>query len=258
MGCKCLYERKNIFSSSFFQENRKRIIEENKIDKPVKVVPLGVNREIFTPLGKYQEKHPTIFRFLNMGKFELRKGHMELVDWFNKAFSTYDDVELIMAIHNRFIPEQVDEFEKYVKTLRLGHKIQIIKNPLRTQYDVATLMNQCDCGIFPSKAEGWNLELLECMSMGLPVIATNYSGHTEFCTEFNSMLIDVDEVEPAFHEPWFYGQGNWAKLGKKQEEQCIDYMKTVFSMEGIFNNQCEQTANNFSWSNSADKLLEAI
>ena len=52
---------------------------------------------------------------------------------------------------------------------------------VNTSEEVARIMGQVDCGVFPARGEGWNLELLEMMSMGKPVIATNYSGHTQFC-----------------------------------------------------------------------------
>ena len=58
-------------------------------------------------------------------------------------------------------------------------------------------MAGADCGIFLSRAEGWNLGLLEMMAMGKPVITTNYSGHTEFATPANALLVEVPEVEPA-------------------------------------------------------------
>ena len=66
----------------------------------------------------------------------------------------------------------------------------------------------------PVPREGWNLGLLECMSVGLNVIATAYSAHTEFATEANCRLVRVDETEPAHDGQWCKGQGNWAKLGR--------------------------------------------
>ncbi len=56
----------------------------------------------------------------------------------------------------------------------LARKVQLVPR-VATQRDVAALLAECDCGVFPSRAEGWNLGLLECMSVGLNVIATNYS-----------------------------------------------------------------------------------
>ena len=68
-------------------------------------------------------------------------------------------------------------------------------------------MSQTDCGVFPARAEGWNLELLEMMSCGKNVIATNYSSHTEFCNSENCMLVETTELEDAHDGKWFRGQG---------------------------------------------------
>ena len=83
---------------------------------------------------------------------------------------------------------------------------------METQQEVYNIMSQVDCGVFPSRGEGWNLELLEMMAVGKHVIATDYSAHTEFCTEENCGLIPINTTEPAFDGKWFFGQGNWAEM----------------------------------------------
>ena len=72
----------------------------------------------------------------------------------------------------------------------LGNKIRMIPRQ-KTQNDVYNIMIQTDCGVFPARAEGWNLELLEMMACGKQVIATNYSAHTEFCNPDNCRLINT-------------------------------------------------------------------
>ena len=66
-------------------------------------------------------------------------------------------------------------------------------------------MSKVDVGIFPSRAEGWNLEILELMSCGKHIITTNYSAHTEFCNKENALLVDIDELETAYDGKWFLG-----------------------------------------------------
>ena len=133
---------------------------------------------------------------------------------------------------------------------------------MNTQWDIADIMSQCDVGIFPSRAEGWGLEILECMSMGLPVIATNCTGQTEFINDKNAFLVETDELEPAVHRPWFYGQGNWHKLGQSQKEQCIEYMKHLYKEKldnGKLNNEEGiLTSKVFSWHNSAINLIKGL
>jgi glycosyltransferase involved in cell wall biosynthesis len=45
---------------------------------------------------------------------------------------------------------------------------------------LARLYRAADAFVLPTRGEGWGRPLLEAMVMGVPVIATNWSGHTEF------------------------------------------------------------------------------
>ena len=59
----------------------------------VYIIPLGVNRDIFSPRPiDNQENNATIF--FNCGKWEVRKGHDLIAKAFNKAFSSEDNVAL--------------------------------------------------------------------------------------------------------------------------------------------------------------------
>ena len=123
-------------------------------------------------------------------------------------------------------------------------------------------MKQVDCGVFLSRAEGWNLELLELMSCGKHVIATNYSGHTEFCNAENSMLIHIHEKEDAVDNRWFFGQGQWAKIGDKEIKQTTLYMSAIHRAKQrgdlFVNDECVKTAEKFSWDNTAKEIINAI
>ncbi len=180
----------------------KGIVEREILNKPVHVVPLGVNTDIFYP---GEEEHKP-YRFFNIGKTEVRKGHDVLIECFNRAFEKSDNVELHMKWHNPFYnQEQNAAWHNLYKQSKLGDKV-IFHPPGESHSSVADLMRSCDCGVFPARAEGWNLELLESMACGKPVITTNYSAHTEFCTNYNSRLIEIDELEPAFDGVWFHNQ----------------------------------------------------
>ena len=131
-----------------------------------------------------------------------------------------------------------------------------------TQLDVAALLADCDCGVFPSRAEGWNLGLLECMSVGLNVIATNYSAHTEFVKPANCRLVHIDETEPPAHRRMCLGHGNWAKLGPSQMEQMVHHLREVHRLkqEGACarNNAGIATAKEFTWRRTAEAVLRAV
>ena len=127
-----------------------------------------------------------------------------------------------------------------------------------THQEIASLIANADCGLYPSRAEGWNMELLETMSMNKPVITTNYSAHTEFCNKENSYLIDITETEKAYDGKAFIGKGNWAKIGQNEFDQILDYMRYVYNNHIITNNQGINTAKIYSWKNTADTIFKCI
>lgn len=221
----------------------------------ITTVPLGVDVELFKPSLTNNKNKSTIF--FNCGKWEVRKGHDILCEVFCEAFSKEDDVELWMMCSNPFLNEsQASDWHKMYKNSKLGDKVKFIDR-VNTPQEVYNIMKHIDCGVFPSRAEGWNLELLEVMSCGKQVIATNYSAHTEFCNSRNTLLVDIEETELAFDGIWFNGNGNWAKIGNNQKEQLISHMKDIHKMkqqEGTvtINNEGVITAQNYNWNNTGD------
>ena len=199
--------------------------------------------------------------FINIGKWEVRKGHDILVRAFNKAFSKTDKVKLLMMNKNPFLnPEQEKEWINLYKNSKLGEKIKILDR-VNTHSELANIMDSSDCGVFPSRGEGWNLELLEMMSCGKHVIATDYSAHTEFCNEYNCHLIEITSTEKAQDGLWFHGQGNWAKIGDRQIDQLVDIMRKVhedIQKGNVYNEEGRLTAERFSWRNSSQKIMEGL
>lgn len=236
----------------------KSIIEQNKINTHTEIVPLGVDREIFNENNNLTRAETVFF---NAGKWEIRKGHDVLIECFNRAFSQKDNVTLWLMCSNPFLPNNGEEWVKRAKSSPLGHKIQIIpRQP--DQKSVYNIMRQVDCGVFPARAEGWNLELLELLSCGKNVITTNYSAHSQFCTPANSLLIEIDELEPAVDKIWFHGQGLWAKIGESEKEHIIEDMRQVHKVKQSvgfsLNIQGVETAKKLTWDNTAQKILSFI
>lgn len=56
--------------------------------------------------------------------------------------------------------------------------------------DLWALLNVSDCYLSPHRSEGFGLTLLEAMALGKAVIATRYSGNTDFMTDANSFPLD--------------------------------------------------------------------
>jgi glycosyltransferase involved in cell wall biosynthesis len=238
----------------------RRIIHEQipwHLDSQIHVVPCGVDMEIFNRAKNKPNEHKCIF--FNCGKWEIRKGHDILHRAFKDAFSGDESVELWMMAENPFFKHE----EKQQWESRYQHKnIRLIPR-VQFQEQVADIMAQVYCGVFPSRSEGWNLEALELMAMGKQVIITNATAHTEFCTEQNSLLIDFDSQEPMYDGKWFVGDnGTWGEWNDFAYDQLVSHLKCVY--ETWKDNPCKansqgiKTAREFSWENSAQKILNII
>jgi len=240
-----------------------------KLPPKTHVVPLGVDAELFPPAPARQDDKTIFF---NCGKWEKRKGHDVLIECFNRAFREDDNVELWMMCDNPFIGDSNEKWRSLYKTSPLGSKIKIIPRQ-HSQQDVYSIMSRTDCGVFPARAEGWNLEALEMLACGKNIITTDYSAHQEFCNKDNSFLIDINEKEMAHDGVFFDGMvGKWASLGDKQKEQLVEHMRMVHGIKQQYvngwdtqmrefssiNHQGIKTAQQFTWKNTANKIMETL
>ena len=144
--------------------------------------------------------------------------------------------------------------------MRYSHpKVKLLPRAT-THKDVYNVMCAADAGVFPSRAEGWNLEALEMMAVGRQVIITDYSAHTEYCNSENSSLITITEEEEAFDGKWFHGGGKWAKFGDLQIKQLASHMKQIHAAKksgfNLYNQAGVNTAQQYTWNNTAAKMTE--
>ncbi len=243
------------------------VVASSGIDVPTFVAPLGVDRSVFheaiaegQPADQSREPGPTIF--VNNGKWEWRKGHDFLLQAFCNAFTPRDNVLLKLLCHNFGLSDEANNsWAKLFLDSNIGTKLRIVPR-LANQQQVAALLAGCDCGVFPSRAEGWNLGLLECMSVGLSVIATNYSAHTEFVDHTNSRLVQIEETEPARNDEWLLGDGKWAKLGPSQMEQMVDHLREVHRLKqqgSLARNEAGiSTAKSLTWRRTTEAVLRSV
>lgn len=244
----------------------KKVIEHAGINRRVNVIPLGVDPDVFYIDEQARANRPYWNRdatvFINAGKWEVRKGHNELLEAFCKAFTPQDNVELRMLNHNPFIGLENENWKaKYISS-PMGSKIRILPRA-DSQASMRVLFNQADFGVFPSHAEGWNLEPLELMACGVPSIVTNYSGHTEFCDQSNSLLLEPNGMQKAQDGKWFHGEGEWCSY---DIDELVELLRAAHKMKQerydddykVMSIACSATAEQFTWDNAVDKILGVL
>jgi glycosyltransferase involved in cell wall biosynthesis len=85
------------------------------------------------------------------------------------------------------------EFAQMQECAKGDPRIIFIDRHLTTE-ETRALMQCADCYVSLHRSEGLGLGMAESMYLGKPVIATAYSGNTEFMNEHNACLIDYQEI----------------------------------------------------------------
>jgi glycosyltransferase involved in cell wall biosynthesis len=233
----------------------KNVVLDHFPNKEIHVVPLGVNRNIFNEEGTVKTEK-TIF--LNIGKMEYRKGHDVLPEIFNLAFGPKDNIELWMMSDSIFNDPLMYNSMKTEYHQKLAGRIKFLPS-VKSSYQVANIIRKADCFISASRAEGWNLPLLESLSCGIMGIATDYSGQTEFTNTQNCLIVNVIEKEKAVDNVWFHGQGNWAKIDNDQVDQFVEHVRHIHKLkqsgQNLLNKNGIETAKVFSWEKTAERIM---
>ena len=238
----------------------REVCRANGLDTmPIHVVPLGADPGVYHPdVPAVRRGDETVF--LHVGKLEARKGQQELLRAFEAAFTPADPVRLVLACHNPFLSR--DAFEAQLAPFRrspMARRITLQTTELPTATDVASLMASADCGVFPARAEGWNLELVEMLAMAKPVIATHATAHTAYLTPENARLITLGAPEPASAGGLL---GQWGSWGDAQHEQLVTALREVHAAKQAdrlgLNLAGLATARSLTWDASAEALVQAL
>jgi glycosyltransferase involved in cell wall biosynthesis len=227
------------------------------------VVPHGINIRDFDRKDKLSSlKTKKSFKFLNVSIAHHRKNIGILVDAYYSAFSSSDDVCLIIktTLKKPKFKFECDIAKEIVK-IQKKHKgrdlpqIEIVQK----KYDsLIPLYNSCDSLVSATSAEGFGLPFLEAMAAGLPVIAPNCSGHLDFLNDKNSLLVDVREIDAGDkYQYWKASPG--AKVWIPEVEDLADKMKKMYlnrsAISDEFSEERKKTLEKFTWENAANKIL---
>jgi glycosyltransferase involved in cell wall biosynthesis/ADP-heptose:LPS heptosyltransferase/ubiquinone/menaquinone biosynthesis C-methylase UbiE/Tfp pilus assembly protein PilF len=147
----------------------------------VRVIPNGVDLKKFRP-GVRPLALPTKkkFKFLFVGGTIYRKGPDVLLEAFTQAFTSADDVCLVVKDFggDSFYQGQTAEAAIHALQQKPGAPEIIYLQEELASEQMPSLYAACDCFVLPYRGEGFGMPVLEAMACGLPVIVTG-GGATE-------------------------------------------------------------------------------
>jgi glycosyltransferase involved in cell wall biosynthesis len=115
--------------------------------------------------------------------------------------------------------------EELRSAVQHDERIEIIEETLSRE-EMLSLMGAADCYVSLHRSEGFGLGMAEAMALGKPVIATDYSGNTDFLTEKTGYPIPYTLRKVAPDEYIHTEDQVWAE---PDEDACADAMRHVFS-----------------------------
>ncbi len=201
---------------------------------PVVKIPIAIDFDV-NNLSKYNRKYfglpekafAFIFTFDVGSEIGGRKNSLGVIEAFKNAFASDDEsVCLIIKTAPRTSEENNPKHKEILDKLykEAEQKNIIVYNKTLTDDEMKGLINSCQVYVSLHRCEGLGLGMIEAMKMGKPVIATGYSGNTEFMKHDNSCLVDYKLIPSTLFSTLVSGHV-WAD---PDVEQASFYMKRLY------------------------------
>ena len=220
-----------------------------QLTSEVKVIPESFPDEILELKATRVDdiKFQTQFNFLVIGQItgknaeNDRKNIFYTIKWFCETFNKDNDVGLVIKTNmgrNTKIDRQV--VENTIKAVlaeikkKKEPKIYLLHGEM-SDSEMASLYRhpQIKALITLSRGEGYGLPILEAAASGLPVIATNWSGHLDFMSKGKFIEIDFNlgNVHPTrIDNEIFIEKARWANPIEEDFKKKILKFKSASSL----------------------------
>lgn len=233
----------------------------------VSVAIQGVDMDVFKPATELPATPRNTFNIWSAGKFEMRKSQDVVIRAVSVMMDRHKDVRLIAAWHNPWPASEAtmaqspliqwngSQFDACCRYLDMS-RVELI-GPEPHGGSVAHI-NRCDVGLFANRGEaGTNLPLMEAMSCGLPVIATNTHGHRDVTKH-----LDGSSIIPSTSTPIMRGGmhvANWYEPNLDATIAALEWQYEQWRNGGILphNEHNRAWMANYTWAGCAQSLLEA-
>lgn len=253
----------------------KSILEKYVKDKPIFVVPAGVDETLYNENGARFDfsGNAKSFIFISVFGWNYRKGYDVLLNAYFDEFDSNDDVSLLIVSryqsgisrhHKNKIKDDIDKIMSNFPNKNMPHVVRYSK--VIPEVDMPKIYRAANAFILTSRGEGSNLCGPEASLCGLPVIITNCSGQTMYAKHNNSYLIDIDSIQKA--QPGTFGIHYWDNQEFPLLTSKTVHNQTKQTMRHVFNNYQEAKQkntklqklilNNYTWTHTANTAIQRL
>ncbi len=242
------------------------------------VIPEGYNPDIFNFDNSVLQKKEKLLHergiiFSHIGKLEERKSTLDIVNVFTQSLiNAPAKCSLLLNVVNPFLSNWLELLSNFIYSLEYTKhqedeatisfskgnlKIIVLKYKLR---NIREIYDSSVFGLYLSKAEGWNLPLIESIASGLPCVTTCNTGMSDYLKDYPAnLIVSSDKKVVANDGVWFKGdRGEW---------ECPDLGHTKQILRNIANdpvkylhkiNDCYKSVQNYTWEMSAQKFISVL
>ena len=228
------------------------------VRRPIYPMPLGYNPARFHPAlpGRPLRERYT---FLSVFEWGERKAPELLLRAYSAAFGPRDDVLLIVRTNNFDGDVDVARQIAALGLPRNGPPVALLLNHHLPAAELGSLYRSADCFVLPTRGEGWGMPILEAMACGLPAIATDWSGQTEFFDEQVGFPVRARALVPAEAKCEYYHGWRWAE---PDFEQLVERMRYVYqhrdAARAVGVRAAEVAAARWTWGHAAGRIVERL
>lgn len=228
----------------------KNVIKRSGILKTeLVVIPEWYNENIESVTEGLSLNTSTSFNFLLVGLLTGnssstdRKNIVTTLKYFCEKFKNNKDVSIIlktsMGKSSTFDKKKTKEYmANVINACRKGNKfpkIHLLYGNM-TKQEMAALYKSKDinCYITLTRAEGYGLPIIDAAASGVPIIATNYSGHLEFLKGEPFLPVDYQLVsvpDEKIDNRIFVKGTRWAEADKNSFFTKIDEVYNNYSLQ---------------------------
>jgi hypothetical protein len=215
----------------------------NNVTTPIKVIPESYVDSIDSNTEASTVELKTNFNFLLFGQltgnnpYNDRKNTFYTLKWMCEAFKDDPDVGIIVktnAGRNTKIDRKMVKgiLSGVLKECRVGlnPKVYLLHGDMNDNEVAALYKNpKVKALVSLTRGEGYGLPILEAAASGLPVIATGWSGHTDFLKHGKYIAVDykLGDVHPSrIDENIFMKGARWANASEDDFKKKITKFRT--------------------------------
>lgn len=199
---------------------------------PVVLIPPVVRR---AEISRFCRSHFGLpeRRYLYLAMFDTssvleRKNPLGVLRAFKKAFTRHDpNVALIMKFNN---PDYEQPLMQALREEMDGQENVFVLDRILARDEVDSLIMVSDCFVSLHRSEGFGFGPAEAMSLGKPVVLTNWSGNTDYMTPENSVAINYELVSLGRDYGPYKSHQLWAE---PDIDQAAHWMRRLLDEPGL-------------------------